>query len=159
MNEDQSIYECLSPSTGIWHTCTMGRCARERRINKRLDMLVRLEHYKSKLDAGLELTDIEREDLEGIAQVIIEVLNSFLEALEEAFKPIIEALTTALKTFWDGLPEQLKVELMSEAAPRLKMELNPEVFGEVATPYGSAQQTAFPQPYETFADRLKGNLS
>lgn len=124
-----SLYECKVPNEDKWVECSAPGCARVRRINQNMDMVLRLEQYKMKLDAGQELESMEQADLEAIAQHIAEVLQSFMEALQEAFKPIIETIATVVRDLWEAFPEEMKVELMKEAAPRLEFKL-----GDVSTP-------------------------
>lgn len=132
-----SLYECCTPGTDKWVECTVKDCARERRINQNMDMVLRLEQYKMKLDAGQELPELEQADLEAIAKHIAGVLESFVEALQEAFKPIMEVLARVVHDIWESLPEQYKVEAMSKAAPRL--QLNPALFGDRTAPPSIAQ--------------------
>ncbi|QWS69730.1 hypothetical protein SEA_WILLIAMSTRONG_58 [Microbacterium phage WilliamStrong] len=146
-----SLYECQSPTSGKWVECSVPQCARTRRINKNMDAVLRLEQYKLKLEAGQELNDLEQQDLEEIARHVMAVVESFLEALQEAFQPIIEALTTAVKNLWDGLPESMKVELLKEAEPRLEFKL-----GDVATPYSAAASRVFGNPYPMRAPMYGG---
>ena len=109
---------------------------------KELDPVLRLEQYKLKLEAGQQLTEEEQQDLEEIARHVAAVVESFINALQEAFKPIIESITAALRNLWDSLPESMKVELLKEAEPRLEFKL-----GDVATPYSEAQSRIFGSPY------------
>ncbi|QZD99187.1 hypothetical protein SEA_CAPTAINREX_59 [Microbacterium phage CaptainRex] len=133
-----SLYECKVPNEDKWVECSVNGCARERRINKNMDAVLRLEQYKLKLEAGQQLSDMEQQDLEEIAAHVKAVVESFISALQEAFTPIIESITTALKDLWDSLPESMKVELLKEAEPRLEFKL-----GDVATPYSEAQSRVF----------------
>lgn len=150
-----SLYECQSPLTGKWVECSVNGCARERRINKNLDAVLRLEQYKLKLEAGQELSELEQQDLEEIAKHVMAVVESFINALQEAFKPIIESIATALKDLWDSLPESMKVELLKEAEPRLEFKL-----GDVATPYSAAQSRVFGlSPYDMPTVQQNRNLS
>lgn len=136
-----SLYECCTPGTDKWVECTVKDCARERRINQNMDMVLRLEQYKMKLDAGQELPELERADLEAIGKHIAEVLESFVEAVKEAFKPIMETLAQVVHELWESLPEEYKVDVMAKAAPRLK--LNPDLFGDRTAPL-SVVQGRFP---------------
>ena len=150
-----SLYECQSPTTGNWVECSVSGCARERRINKNMDAVLRLEQYKLKLEAGQELSDLEQQDLEEIARHVAAIVESFINALQEAFKPIIESITTALKDLWDSLPEHMKVELLKEAEPRPEFKL-----GDVATPYSAAQSRVFGlSPYDMPTVQQNRNLS
>lgn len=146
-----ALYECLTPGTDKWVECTTTKgCARTRRINKNLDPVLRLEQYKLKLDLGQELNNLEQQDLEEIAAHVKAVIESFINAVEEAFKPIIEAISVALRELWDSLPEEMKTELLKEATPRLQMTLNPEVFGDTTAPRSTQQGYIMP--------RIQGDL-
>ncbi|QZD98645.1 hypothetical protein SEA_JEMERALD_57 [Microbacterium phage Jemerald] len=126
-----SLYECKVPGTADkWTDCSVQDCARERRINKGMDPVLRLEQYKLKLESGTQLNDLEQQDLEDIAQHVRAVVESFTAALEEAFAPMLEAIVPVLRSLWEGLPEWMKVDVMKEATPRLEFQLNPEVFGD-----------------------------
>lgn len=136
------------------------------------DMLQRLMAYKDKLDAGGELTEEEKDDLQDIAEYVSELITAFITAAQEAFAPIIEVLTKALQDFWDSLTTEVQETLRQQTSPRLEWAL-----GDVATPYqegaaqtapySAAQQRVMQSPYDSpivppyrhFADRLKGDLS
>lgn len=124
-----SLYECKVPNEDKWVECSAQHCARERRINKNMDAVLRLEQYKLKLEAGQDLAPLEEQDLEEIAANVKAVIESFISALQETFQPILESITAALRDLWDSLPESMKVELLKEAEPRLEFKL-----GDVATP-------------------------
>lgn len=147
-----SLYECKVPNEDKWVECSAQHCARERRINKNMDAVLRLEQYKLKLEAGQQLGEMEQQDLEEIAAHVAAIVESFISALQEAFKPILESITAALHNLWDSLPESMKVELLKEAEPRLEFKL-----GDVATPYSEAQNRVFGSPYIT--PRIQGDLS
>lgn len=140
-----SLYECLTPGTDHWIECNvMGDgCGRQRRINKKMDPVLRLEQYKLKLEAGQELNSLEQQDLEEIAKNVQAIIESFMSALQESFEPIMQAITTALRELWEALPEPMRVELMEAAAPRLEFKL-----GEVATPYSPESIRVFGRPYD-----------
>lgn len=135
-----SLYECLTPGTDKWVECSAAQCGRVRRINKNMDPVLRLEQYKLKLEAGQQLGELEEQDLREIAEHVKAVVESFVNALPEAFQPIIESITAALRDLWDSLPESMKVELMKEASPRLQFTL-----GDVATPQAGAVNAPFMQ--------------
>ncbi|QKY80352.1 hypothetical protein SEA_MERCEDES_52 [Microbacterium phage Mercedes] len=137
-----SLYECRVPNSDKWVECNFARCGRERRINKKMDAVLRLEQHKLKLESGAELSDLEQQDLEEIAKHVMAIVESFVNALEEAFKPIIESISVAVHNLWDSLPESMKAELLKEAEPRLEFKL-----GELATPYSEAQNRVFNSPY------------
>lgn len=138
-----SLYECRTPGTDKWVDCSARDCARERRINKNMDEVLRLEQYKLKLESGAELNELEQADLEEIAERIKAVIESFINALQEAFKPIIETLTAVLRDLWDSFPEEMKVELMKEASPRLEFQL-----GEPLAQQPRADITGFVQQHQ-----------
>ncbi|UVG33839.1 hypothetical protein SEA_HERCULESXL_55 [Microbacterium phage HerculesXL] len=135
-----SLYECLTPGTDKWVECSAAQCGRTRRINMNMDPVLRLEQYKLKLEAGQQLGELEQQDLNEIAEHIRAVIESFVNALQEAFEPIIEAISTAVKSLWDSLPEPMKIELMKEASPRLEFKL-----GDVATPQAGVVNAPFLQ--------------
>ncbi|QWY84504.1 hypothetical protein SEA_QUADZERO_59 [Microbacterium phage QuadZero] len=151
-----SLYECQDSVSGKWVECSVAGCARERRINKNMDAVLRLEQYKLKLEAGQELAPLEEQDLEEIAANVKAVIESFISALQETFQPILESITAALRDLWDSLPESMKVELLKEAEPRLEFKL-----GDVATPYSEAQSRVFGSPYSQpmLPNRLNRDLS
>lgn len=72
------------------------------------EMLLKLEQYKAKLDAGEDLTPEEQAELEAIAQYVAEAIKAFVTVLQEAFRPAIEVVAKALKELWDSLPKELQ---------------------------------------------------
>lgn len=105
--------------------------------NEMLDVLSRCQ---AKLDAGEELTPEEQAQLEAIGKYLSEVINNFVQVLQEAFAPIIESLSKTLAQLWEGLPQEVR-EYLSQ--PRRV------VLGDVATPYSEAQSRVFVDPYTT----------
>lgn len=124
-----ALYECLTPGTDKWVECSAVHCARQRRINTNVDMVIRLEHYKSKLDAKLPLDKIEQEDLEAIGKHVAEMVGAFVTALSEALRPAVEAIAAAAMELWNSLPTELQDALRTEP------DVVPAVsLGDVATP-------------------------
>lgn len=109
-----ALYECLTPGTDKWVKCSAVHCARQRRINTNVDMVIRMEHYKSKLDAKLPLDKIEQADLEAIGKHVAEMVEAFITALSEALRPAVEAIAAAAMELWNSLPTELQDALRTE---------------------------------------------
>lgn len=115
------------------------------------EMLLKLETYKAKLDRGEELTPGEKAELEAIGKHIAEVIDRFVEALQEAFAPIIESMAKALKQVWENIPVEIRKELQQQAAPPLKFNL-----GEGVTPYSVPQNLMAQDSEARRADHYPG---
>lgn len=136
---DQTIFQCRYNDAYVWMNCRMHNCVNERRINPNVDPIIRLQHYKGVLDSGSELSELEQEDLEAIAKMVVEVIERFVTVLREAFSEIVDHLAKAITTLWDSLPPATRKELAAQVAPPLRFSLGvqamagPDAFQSAAT--------------------------
>lgn len=84
------------------------------------DMIVRLIHYRDLLEAGQELSEEERADLDAILEVMMEAIKVFAAVLQDAMSQIAAILVPALRELWEAFPDSLKSDI-EEPKPALPM--------------------------------------
>lgn len=110
------LYECYSVDLEEWVPCKAMICVRERRVNQKIDALVRLESYRMKRDAKLPLEKIEQDDLDLITENIISMMESLSSILQDTLLPALQRVGDAAKRLWDSLPEDMQKALAGSRA-------------------------------------------
>lgn len=124
------MYECRVDEDSPWRFCYADHCGNERRISERVDPLIRLEYYREKLEAGEELNDLERADLDALTEMMAEMVRQFVEVVKRELAPALEKFAKLFNEALASIQETVKksdIQMILNASSQVTATLPPEL--------------------------------